>query len=60
MATFNQDITLKFMSTKDADMEETEFSAGDEVEILETWEDHYLIKDDDGHYYNVPKDKVDE
>ena len=34
--------------------------AGDEVEILETWEHHYLIKDDDGHYYNVPKDKVDE
>lgn len=60
MATFTEDITLKFVTTTDADMEETEFSAGDEVEILETWEAHYLIKDDDGHYYNVPKDKLEE
>ena len=60
MATFNEDITLKLGTTKDGDIEETEFSSGDEVEILETWSNHYLIKDDDGHYYNVTKDKIDE
>ncbi len=60
MATFNEDITLKFVTTKDSDIEETEFSSGDEVEILETWDHHFLIKDDEGHYYNVPKDKLDE
>ena len=60
MATINEDITLKFVTTKDADIEETAFSSGDEVEILETWDDYFLIKDDDGHYYNVPKEKLDE
>ena len=59
MATFKEDTTLKFQSTKDGDMEETDFSAGDEVEIVETWDNHFLIKDDDGHYYNVTKDKLD-
>ena len=51
MATISQDITLKFVTTKDADMEEVEFSTGDEVEVLETWDNHYLIKDDDGHFF---------
>ena len=43
MATINEDITLKFVTTKDADIEETAFSSGDEVEILETWDDYFLI-----------------
>ena len=60
MATFNEDITLKLVTCKDSDIEDISFSSGDEVEILETWSNHYLIKDDDGHYYNVTKDKLDE
>ena len=59
MATIKADITLKFMSTKDGDMEEASFSAGDEVEIVETWTDYVLIKDDDGHLMNIAKDKLD-
>ena len=59
MATIKEDITLKFITTKDGDLEETNFSGGDEVEVLETWETHYLIKDDEGHHYNIPKDKLD-
>ncbi len=58
MATFNEDTTLKFQTTTEEDIEETEFSAGDEVELVETWDNYYLIKDDDGHFYNVAKDKV--
>ena len=60
MATIKEDITLKFITTTDSDIEETSFSAGDEVELLETWETHYLVKDDEGHHYSIPKDKLDE
>ena len=59
MATIKENITLKFMTTKDGDLEETNFSSGDDVEVLETWETHYSIKDDDGHHYSIPKDKLD-
>lgn len=59
MATVNEDFTAKYQTTKDADIEETGFSAGDEVEIVQTWDEYVLIKDDDGHLYNVPKDKID-
>jgi len=59
MATINADITLKYQTTTDGDVEETSFSSGDEVVVVQTWETHYLIKDDDGHFYNIPKDKID-
>ncbi|MEZ4272588.1 MAG: hypothetical protein R3C68_14515 [Myxococcota bacterium] len=61
MPTINEDITLKYQTTKDGDMEETSFSSGDEVEIIQTWSEapFCLIKDADGHFYNIPKDKVD-
>ena len=59
MAIIKEDITLKFATTKDSDIEETAFSSGDEVDLIETWEHHILIRDDDGHFYNIPKDKLD-
>ena len=60
MATVNADITLKYQTTKDGDVEETSFASGDEIEVVSSWGKHHLIKDDDGHYYNIPKEKVDE
>lgn len=60
MATFKEDVVLKYQTTVDSDMEETSFSVGDEVEIMQTWSRHYLIKDDDFHFYNVLKDKIEE
>jgi len=60
MASITEDVSLKFMTTKDGDLEETSFSAGDEVEIVETWDEYFLIKCDDGHFYNVAKNKVEE
>lgn len=59
MPSIKEDLVLKFMTTTDGDIEETSFSAGDEVEVLEEWEHHFLIKDDEGHHYNIPKDKLD-
>ena len=59
MATIKEDIILKFQTTVDEDSEETNFSSGDEVEVIQTWNEYYLIKDDDGHFYNIPKDKLE-
>ena len=60
MAKIKTDTTLKFLTNKGEDVEQTELTAGDEIEILETWENHYLIKDEDGHYFNVDKGLVEE
>jgi hypothetical protein len=59
MATFKEDFTAKYQTTKDADIEETTFSTGDSVKLVQTWDDYVLIKDDDGHFYNIPKDKIE-
>ena len=61
MATIKEDITLKLQTTVDGDIEETSFSAGDEVDVVQKWDDagYVLIKDDDGHFYNIPADKID-
>lgn len=59
MAKITEEITAQFQTTTDSDIEETHFQAGDEVEIVETWKRHYLVRDSEGHYYNLPKDKVE-
>ncbi|MEO1170490.1 MAG: hypothetical protein AAFX94_00330 [Myxococcota bacterium] len=59
MATLKEDLTLKFVTTTDGDIEETEFSSGDSVYVVKEWDRHYLVRDDDGHYYNVDKDKIE-
>jgi hypothetical protein len=61
MATFTDDVTLKYQTTVDGDMEETTFSSGDEVDVVQKWDSapFVLIKDGDGHFYNVPADKID-
>lgn len=59
MATVKTAFTAKFQTTKDGDIEETSFGAGDSVTIVQTWDRFYLIKDDNGHYYNVPKANIE-
>ena len=59
MATIKEAVTLQFITTKDGDVEEKTFAAGESVEIMETWDDHYLVKDDDGHLFNVQKSFVE-
>jgi hypothetical protein len=58
MATVKEALTLKFQTTKDGEVEETQLAAGDELTVVQTWDRFYLVKDDNGHYYNVPKDKL--
>jgi hypothetical protein len=40
------------------EIEDVEFSAGDELTVLKEWEHHYLVKNDDGKLFNVQKDLV--
>lgn len=58
MATLSRDITVKFQTTKDGDVEETHFRTGDSIAIVQEWTHFFLIKDADGHFYNVPKDSI--
>ena len=55
MVCIKQDFTAAFQTTKDGDIETTEFHVGDEVTLLQTWEHFYLIKDQNGHLYNIRK-----
>ena len=59
MATIKSDITLKHQANLGEDIEEVEFAAGSEVEVLHEWNDHFLIKDDAGQLFNVGKGCVD-
>ena len=61
MASIKEDITLKSQTTVDGDIEEISFSAGTEIEVVQKWDEagYTLIKDDDGHFYNIPSDKLD-
>lgn len=59
MASIKEDFTAKYQTTTDTDEETTEFAAGDAVYVVKEWERHYLIRDDDGHYYNIEKDKIE-
>lgn len=59
MATVKSDFAAKFQTTKDGDIEETQFKRGDEVSLVQTWDQFVLIRDAHGHFYNVPKDKIE-
>ena len=59
MASIKTDITLKHQANLGEDVEEIEFPAGSEVEILHEWTDYFLIKDDSGQIFNVRKDAVE-
>ncbi len=58
MASVKQDFIAKYQTTTDGDVEEKQFSTGETVSIVQTWEHHYLIKDKDGHYYNIKKELI--
>ena len=59
MATIRRDITVQYQTTRDGDLESTHFRAGDSVTLVQEWDRFYFIKDDDGHFYTVPKDCLD-
>lgn len=60
MATVKEGFTYKYQANKNSGIEETTFSPGDEVEVVQEWNnDMCLIRDADGVVYNVPTNNLD-
>jgi len=49
----------KFRTNLQADLEEKQFAAGEEVTLMQTWKRHYLVRDTSGHLHNIPKDRIE-
>ena len=58
MATITKALTLKHQSNLSEDTEEVSFAAGDSVTVLKEWSTRFLVKNEDGKLFNVPKDAV--
>ena len=59
MATIKKAITLKHQSNLGEDPEDVAFSEGDEVTVLNEWEDRSLCKNEDGMLFNIRKAHLD-
>ena len=57
--TMKADATLRFQSNLGEEVQEVELSAGDELAVLQEWETAWLVKDADGHLFNVKKELAD-
>jgi hypothetical protein len=51
-----KDVSLKHQANLGEDLEEVELSAGQELQVLQEWDHHYLVKSDDGKLFNVAKE----
>ena len=54
MATIKRTLTVKLRPNKDTDVEEVTLSEGQTVKLVKTWDRFHLVKDDAGHFYNLP------
>jgi len=52
-------VTLKHQANLGEDVEEVEFSSGDELSVLQEWESAWLAKSSDGKLFNVKKDAAE-
>jgi hypothetical protein len=52
-------VTLKHQANLGEDVEEVEFSPGDELAVLQEWEGAWLAKSGDGKLFNVKKDAAE-
>ena len=58
MASMTKTLTLKHQPNLSEDVEEVSLNAGDDVTVLKEWDRSYLVKNDDGKLFTVPKDAV--
>jgi len=59
MATIKNAITLKHQANLGDEVEELAFSEGDEVTVLNEWENRSLCKNQDGWLFNILKAHLD-
>ena len=52
-------VTLKHQANLGEDVAEVEFSEGDELSVLQEWDQSWLAKSSDGKLFNVKKDAAE-
>lgn len=55
-----ENITLKHQSNLGEEIEDVEFSAGDELAILQEWDEAWLAKNDLGQFFTIKKELAEE
>ena len=58
MAKVVKAFSAKFQTTRDGDIEETHFAVGDEVTLMKAWDAFDLVRDQEGHCFNIRKGHV--
>ena len=58
--TIKNTTVLKHQANVGEDVADVEFAAGTELQVLQTWTESYLVKDDDGRLFNVKKELAQE
>ena len=59
MGTFKHASTLKHQANLGEEVEEISFDSGEDVTVLKEWSDSYLVKNDAGQLFNIPKDQIE-
>lgn len=54
-----RDVTYKHQANLGEDVAEVELAAGDELTVLQDWENAWLAKTSDGKLFNVKKDAAE-
>lgn len=52
-------VTYKHQANLGEDVSEEQFSAGDELTVLQEWENAWLAKSSEGKLFNVKKDEAE-
>ena len=58
MATITRTRTVKLRPNVDSDIEEITLQEGDTVKVVQKWDRFYLVKDAQGHFFNLPHGDV--
>jgi hypothetical protein len=58
MATMTRTRTVKLRPNIDSDIEEITLQEGDTVKVVQKWDRFYLVKDAQGHFFNLPHSDV--
>ncbi len=53
-------VTLKHQANLGEDVADVEFDAGAELQVLQTFETAWLVKDDESRLFNVKKEQAEE
>ena len=55
-----EDTTLKHQSNLGEEIEVVDFADGDELTVLQEWDEAWLVKNDAGQFFNIRKELAEE